>query len=373
MAAEIQLKLLKEHGRKEIFLSLARVPNSSRVLCGASDGNVYDLDPLAEKPEFKALGRPRQLRDRRGDCRRDAGQRRLRRQAAVAKARRRRDRPHGRERPQQVDSQAGQLARRQARRQRGRRHGLPRVGGGLGQKLHELRGHDEQTPNHFPSMLYTCAFSADGQQLATADKTGRICLWDAASGNKLRQLDAPGFYTWDPKQRIHSIGGTRAVAFSPDGKQLVAGGIGTIGNIDHLDGPSRVEVFELEGGKSEHVFSGDAKGLVEQLLFHPEGKWLARRRRRQRRPDPGLRPGREESHQERQGPDAHPRRRPQRRRHETLRRGPRQDRGVGDRLNPAQPRPLDAKAQRREDAERMGTIDSGESGSLNRFICHRLA
>ena len=123
-------------------------------------------------------------------------------------------------------------------------------------------------------MLYTCAFSADGQRLATADKTGRICIWDVASGAQVRVIEAPGFYTWDPKQRIHSIGGTRALAFSPDGKLLVAGGIGTIGNIDHLDGPARVEVFDMDSGQSVHVFSGEAKGLIEQLVFHPASQIL---------------------------------------------------------------------------------------------------
>jgi WD40 repeat protein len=143
-----------------------------------------------------------------------------------------------------------------------------------GKLVHELKGHAEVTPHHFPSMLYGLGFSADGQKLATVDRVGKICVWDASGGAKLQELDAPGFYTWDPKQRIHSIGGTRAVAFSPDGKTLVAGGIGTIGNIDHLDGPARVEVFDLESGKSVHTFLGDEKGLVQQLAFHHEGKWL---------------------------------------------------------------------------------------------------
>jgi WD40 repeat protein len=273
MAADIQLKLVKEHGRKEIFLCLVRVPNCSRVFCGASDGNVYDLDPLAEKPEFKALaghasfvtgvaiagellisgGYDGKLLWRKLDGEvihtvENAHSKWIRKVAAS---------PDGKLVASVADDMVCRVWEAESAKE-----------------LHELRGHEEQTPHHFPSMLYTCAFSPDGRQLATADKTGRICVWDAASGNKLQQLEAPGFYTWDPKQRIHSIGGTRAVAFSPDGKQLVAGGIGTIGNIDHLDGPARVEVFHLESGKSEHVFSGEAKGLVEQLLFHPEGKWL---------------------------------------------------------------------------------------------------
>ena len=39
-----KLKLAKEMGHKEIFLSLARVKDSSRLFLGASDGKVYDID-----------------------------------------------------------------------------------------------------------------------------------------------------------------------------------------------------------------------------------------------------------------------------------------------------------------------------------------
>src|SRR5690349_15482925 len=49
-----KLKLAKDQGSKEIFLSLARVKESGRVFLGASDGKVYDIDLLAEKPEFKS-------------------------------------------------------------------------------------------------------------------------------------------------------------------------------------------------------------------------------------------------------------------------------------------------------------------------------
>jgi WD40 repeat protein len=270
---DVSLKLLREHGRKEIFLSLARVPNSSRVLCGASDGKVYDCDALAEKPEFKELEGHGPFVTGvavAGDTAISGGYdckliwRKL----------------DGGEIVKSVENAHARWIRKLAVSSDGQRIAsvaddmVCRIWDPQGGLIHELRGHDEKTPNHFPSMLYTCAFSSDGQRLATADKTGRICIWDVSGGGKLAQLDAPGFYTWDPKQRIHSIGGTRAVAFSPDGKTLVAGGIGTIGNIDHLDGPSRVEVFDLDGGKSTHVFEGDAKGLVEHLVFHPEGKWL---------------------------------------------------------------------------------------------------
>ena len=54
MALPEKLKLAKDAGRAEIFFSLARVKDSGRILLGASDGKIYDIDLLAEKPEFKS-------------------------------------------------------------------------------------------------------------------------------------------------------------------------------------------------------------------------------------------------------------------------------------------------------------------------------
>jgi WD40 repeat protein len=265
-------KLLKEHGRPEILLSLANVAGTTRLLLGASDGNVYDVDPLAEKPEFKPLAGHTSYVTGAAvagghiisggyDCKLiwrklDSGE--IVREIAGAHARWIRKivaSPDGKTVASVADDMVCRLWNAET-----------------GEPIRELRGHDERTPNHFPSMLYSCAFSADGQRLATVDKIGHICLWNVADGAQQQTLEAPGLYTWDPKQRIHSIGGIRSVAFSPDGKLLAVGGIGLIGNIDHLDGPARVEVFDLEKNEKLHEFVGEGKGLMNQLIFSPDGQ-----------------------------------------------------------------------------------------------------
>jgi len=83
-------------------------------------------------------------------------------------------------------------------------------------------------------------------------------------------------YTWDPRARIHSIGGARSVAFSPDGRLVAVGGIGKIGNVDHLGGKARIELFDWKKGESVGVYEDDKfKGLVEHLVFEPtNGRWL---------------------------------------------------------------------------------------------------
>jgi WD40 repeat protein len=124
-------------------------------------------------------------------------------------------------------------------------------------------------------MLYACAFSADGKFLATGDKVGHVVVWNVTTGQPVTRLDAPGFYTWDPRARVHSIGGIRSLAFSPDGRRLAIGGIGKIGNIDHLDGKARVEVYDWQSGKRTNEFGkGKFNGLVNHLEFHPQGRWL---------------------------------------------------------------------------------------------------
>jgi WD40 repeat protein len=132
-----------------------------------------------------------------------------------------------------------------------------------------------KTPHGFPSMLYAVTFSPDGKWIATGDRTGRVLVRDAANGEIARTLETPVMYTWDPRARRHSIGGIRSLAFSHDSTQLAVGGMGQVGNIDHLEGVSRIEIFNWQSGERRfEIEDSKHKGLVEALHFGPGDSFL---------------------------------------------------------------------------------------------------
>jgi WD40 repeat protein len=274
MANPEKLKLVKQHNLKFIAMAVARQPKSPRVFLGGSDFKVYASDPSADKLDLKQIGQHETyvtgLAVAGGAVVSGGYDGRLHWWDAEKPARVRSVEAHTKWIRNVVASPDGKLVASVADDMVCKLHDAA-----TGRLIHELRGHKERTPNHFPSMLYACAFSADGQRLATGDKVGHIVVWDVATGKPVMTMESPGMYTWDGRQRIHSIGGIRGLAFSPDGTRLAAGGVGQIGNIDHLDGPARVEVFDVASGKATHLFEKSKfKGIVNRLAFHPRGEWL---------------------------------------------------------------------------------------------------
>ncbi|MBN82749.1 MAG: hypothetical protein CMJ70_21670 [Planctomycetaceae bacterium] len=275
MSDPAKLKVVKQVDRPDILFSIARLPESTQLYVGSSDQRVYSFDAFDEKSKPQAFVGHRSYVS--GLVLTDSGQLvsggydgrliwwnresrdQVRSLTAHQKWIRRVDvTPDGRTVVTVADDMVCRLWDAES-----------------GKLLRELRGHKPQTPHHFPSMLFCTGISSDGKLLATADKVGHIVVWEISSGKKLKELDAPKMYTWDPKQRIHSIGGIRSLAFSADSRLLAVGGIGQIGNIDHLGALARLEVFDWQKGERTHEFPGDKfKGLFERLIFHPQGKWL---------------------------------------------------------------------------------------------------
>ena len=268
-----KIKVVKELSRKEIIFALARKPLSGRIFFGGSDFVVWGLDLDRDKLEPRELGRHESYVT----------------SLALAGSTLISGGYDGR--LIWWDSDSGSKVRSVNAHRKWIRSITATPDGKLlvsvaddmvcrlwevasGRLIHEFYGHEEKTPNDFSSMLYACAITTDGRTLATGDKVGHINIWDLDSGRNLTKLDAPGFYTWDPIQRRHSIGGIRSLAFSPDGAILAVGGIGKIGNIDHLDSKPRVELFDWRKGNRLCEMSGEGRGLVEHLVFHPKGDWL---------------------------------------------------------------------------------------------------
>jgi len=266
------LRTVREIARRDIVFAVARVPNSDRLLVSTSAGKVFEIDASqASAPALELADHGRYVTS--------VG---LAGQSVISGgydgkliwwdlAERRTIRT--------VEAHTRQVRMIAVAPDRSK---IASVGDDMvcrlwnpatGEKLHELRGHQEQTPTHFTSMLYCCVFSPDGRHLATGDRVGHVAIWDVATGRQLAAVEAPLLYTWDAVQRIRSIGGVRALAFSPDGTQLAVGGIGQIGNVDGLGGPSRVEIFDWNRGQRVHEFTG-AQGLINRLVYHPENQWL---------------------------------------------------------------------------------------------------
>jgi WD40 repeat protein len=274
MANPEKLKLVKDLSHKAIAFSIARVPNSTRVYLACSDFKVYEADVAAAKFEAKELyahesyvtgvalaGKTLVSGGYDGKLTwYDTDGRKVIRYAPA----------HAKWIRGVFASSNGKLIASVADDMVCRLWDAA-----TGSPVRELRGHAERTPNGFGSMLYAAVFSPDGKYLATGDKVGKIKVWEVATGKEVAELEAPVMYTWDPVQRLHSIGGIRALAFSPDGKTLAAGGIGKIGNIDHLEGKARVELFEWSAGKGTATYESDQhKGIVNHLEFAPDGSWL---------------------------------------------------------------------------------------------------
>jgi WD40 repeat protein len=144
-----------------------------------------------------------------------------------------------------------------------------------GRLIHTMAGHAKRTPQGHVTALYALAVSPDGKYLASGDRIGAVRIWETETGKLAQGFQVPILYTYDERQRKRSLGGIRALAFSPDGQHLAIGGMGQVNNVDGLAGPAHVEVWEWRTPRS--VFTGGAqghKGLIEHLLFHPAGEWL---------------------------------------------------------------------------------------------------
>ena len=97
------------------------------------------------------------------------------------------------------------------------------------------------------------AFSPDGATLVSGSQAGSICLWEVATGKKLRVVGND--------DQWHAA--VKAVAYSPDGQTLAAGGWEqTIHRWDVATGKLRRPFVAHEGPIFNVAFSADNRKLL---------------------------------------------------------------------------------------------------------------
>ncbi|HEY7426384.1 MAG TPA: WD40 repeat domain-containing protein, partial [Gemmataceae bacterium] len=138
--------------------------------------------------------------------------------------------------------------------------------------------------------VYRTVFSPDGKMIACAAAGGGVCLWDAATGRKLRRIGQdthPPFVAFSPDGKalacaFNSMGnglyetatgrkiadlpnGVGALAYAPDGKTLAA-----------VIGPGRtIHLFDAATGEKRKQEITFAQDEMWRLAWSPDSKKLA--------------------------------------------------------------------------------------------------
>ncbi len=269
-----KFKIVREHKRKDILFSVHMDQKSNSIFCGSSDSKIHLLNARDEKPQSKALEGGHTsyvsgIAQAGPHLVSGAWDKKLiwwnAKEGMVVKKIDAHDKwiravsasPDGK----WIASTSDDM--------------IVKLWNAASQELvKDLKGHAVTTPTDFPSMLFTARFSPDSKYLASADKIGDVIIWDLESKKELVRLKAPELYTWDDRQRFHSIGGARSVCFSPDGTKLAVSGVGKIGNVDGLGGKARISVFDWKNKKKLIEFQSGQQGLVNHLEFSHDGKWV---------------------------------------------------------------------------------------------------
>ncbi len=131
-----------------------------------------------------------------------------------------------------------------------------------GSLVRELTGH----PRH----VYSVAFHPNGESVLSGDLIGGLKQWETTTGKEIRTFDATPLHSYNGGQQI-DFGGIRAIAVSPDGKWLVAGGLYKATNPLGAIHEPLVLLFDLETQKLEKqlIAEGITQGVIWRL------KWLS--------------------------------------------------------------------------------------------------
>jgi WD40 repeat protein len=136
-----------------------------------------------------------------------------------------------------------------------------------GTLVRELAGHERH--------VYSVAFHPGGQFVLSGDLTGVLKQWNVADGKEVRTFDAKTLHTYEGGQRV-DFGGIRAIAVSPDGKWLAAGGLHKATNPLGAVHEPLVLLFNWESQKldKQQIAEGLTGGVVWRLRWLGDGSLM---------------------------------------------------------------------------------------------------
>ena len=133
-----------------------------------------------------------------------------------------------------------------------------------GSLIRELIGH----PRH----VYSVAFHPQGEFVLSGDLIGGLKQWETATGKEVRAFDATPLHSYNGGQQV-DFGGIRALAVSPDGKWLVAGGLYKATNPLGAVHEPLVLLYDWETQKLEKqlIAEGVTQGVIWRLRWLSDG------------------------------------------------------------------------------------------------------
>ena len=115
------------------------------------------------------------------------------------------------------------------------------------------------------AMIRSIAFTPDGRQLVSASDDKTIRVWDLASGKTVRTIRG--------ESALGQAGKVFAMALSPDGKWLAAGGFMAAPSGKYLVDVGTIRLYEFASGKLVALLKGHTN-TIKALAFSPDGRKL---------------------------------------------------------------------------------------------------
>jgi WD40 repeat protein len=117
-------------------------------------------------------------------------------------------------------------------------------------------------PGMHTAKIQSLAVDAGGRFAVTGSDDRTVRIWSVADGKLLRTI-------WIPVGP-ENVGAVYAVAISPDGSSIVAGGY-----TENREGASSIYIFDRESGNLVRRIPGDLHNVTRFLTFSPDGRYLA--------------------------------------------------------------------------------------------------